>query len=488
MRKVIFTAILSGLIFIAQAQHENTDFTSTGRAGVATTLATDYHAASINPANLGFKPQYETKKVTFGLLESSFSAYTSALTKTNFKKAITNFGGTEFNYQQKLTAANNFVAQPLSLNLDLTPIGIAFQSEKFGGISISTRESFRWYSQFGPQTSQILFLGKTAPYFDSLQLNNGQKIKNTPHNVDSVGLENIARGYSSTPQQLSVLLDGSKIKMHWYREYNISYGREVYNNDVIAITAGIGLKYVQGFQYIDIKAENGKLEGVGAFNPAFNINFGTAAISNPSAINGSNYQSVGKGFGLDLGVDFIYREKTKVGVAITNIGSVKYTGNVYEIKDSTIYSVSSEGFNSYNIFYEAPNMVSNKGLFRYTGKKDLVVKLPTVLRFGASHKLNDKLQFGIDFIAPFNQTAGNFQKPVIAAGADLFPVRWIKLSSGTFLGGNYGSRAVVPFGLTFIVGENGTWEVGAATRDIITYFRQDSPALSLAFGFLRFRI
>ncbi|HXA01022.1 MAG TPA: hypothetical protein VNW99_03485, partial [Cytophagaceae bacterium] len=80
------------------------------------------------------------------------------------------------------------------------------------------------------------------------------------------------------------------------------------------------------------------------------------------------------------------------------------------------------------------------------------------------------------------------QSMIWSVGGDFKPFRWLKLSGGMTHGGNYGSRLNIPLGLTFIAGENGTWEVGFASRDAVTWFRNNGPALSFAMGFLRFRI
>jgi hypothetical protein len=62
---------------------------------------------------------------------------------------------------------------------------------------------------------------------------------------------------------------------------------------------------------------------------------------------------------------------------------------------------------------------------------------------------------------------------------------WLQLSAGLMTGGNADTK--LPVGVTFIAGA-GTWEAGIASRDMITYFSQRNPTLSLSLGFLRFRI
>lgn len=481
-----------GFIFFCyqvNAQHELGAFTATGRAGASTSFNTDYHAIGINPANLGLKTIYETKKVTFGLSEMAFSAYTGAVNKSRFKSSITNFGSENFSFEDKRQAVSEFSDAGTALNLDIVPIGFAFQMDGFGGIAFSVRENFRWFSSFGQRAADIMFLGKTATYFQTLELQDGSFVPNDPAQYEAYGgLDNIKRGIATQPLSLATLLEGTSIKNHWYREFNLSYGREVFSTDLFLLTAGVGLKMIRGFQYIDVQAKDGVLTAVGAFNPLFQIDFGSPTANNPSAIMNNDYQAIGRGFGADLGATFVYDEKIKAAIAVTNIGSVTYTGNVYTVRDTTLYSLSSEGINSYNIFYEAANVISEAGLLQWSGLNSVKVKLPTMLRVGASYVLEDKAEVGFDVVLPLNTAAGNFDRPVIALGGDFKPVRWIRLSTGMAWGGNTKSKANIPFGITFVAGENGTWEAGVASRDIITYISQSGPHYSLAFGFFRFRI
>ncbi|MCR6641041.1 MAG: DUF5723 family protein [Sporocytophaga sp.] len=468
------------------AQQEYSSFTSTGR-GVSTTLVTDYQAIGINPANLGLHTEYETKHVTIGLMEGAASAYSNALSKATFRNSLTNYDDI-FNQQDKIKAAQQFAGNGVAANIDLTALGFAIQSDKLGGLAFSVKESMRWYSQFSGITADLLFRGKTSAYFDQLVLNNGEIVANDPDKYAQYEAIGIAEGIASNQLKLSSLFDGSKIKNNWYREYNLNYGRKVFGNDLLYITAGVGVKYVQGFNYTDCQVKDGKIVMAGAFNPAFNIDFGVGAANNPSAINNTNYQSIGNGFGFDFGANVVINEKITIGAALTNIGSINYTGNVYTIQDTTLASISSEGSNNYNIFSQAPNILAKSGMLKWEGQNNIKVKLPAMLRLGASIKLIEIAQVGFDFIVPTNNESGNFEKPYIGIGGDIKPIRWVRLSTGINTGGNYDSRANVPFGLTIVVGENGTWELGAATRDIVTYLRQKGPNLSFAFGFLRFRL
>jgi hypothetical protein len=486
MKKLLPLFFLAFSIHQSFAQQEYSSFTSTGR-GVSTTLVTDYQAIGINPANLGLHTEYETKHITIGLLEGAASAYSNALNKATFKNSLTNYGDI-FNLEDKIKAAQQFAGNGVSANIDLMALGIAIQSDKLGGLAFSVKESVRWYSKFSGLTADLLFRGKTSAYFDQLLLNNGNIVPNDPANYAAYEAIGINQGIATNQLNLSALFDGSKIKNNWYREYNLNYGRKIFGNDLLYITAGVGVKYIQGFNYTECEVKNGKIVMAGAFNPVFDIDFGVGAENNPSAINSSNYQAIGSGYGFDFGADIVINDKITIGAALTNIGSINYTGNVYTIQDTTLASMASGGSNNYNIFSQAPNILAKTGVLKWEGQDKIKVNLPAMLRLGASIKLLEIAQIGVDFIMPTNNEAGNFEKPYLGVGGDLKPLRWIRFSSGINTGGNYNTRANVPFGVTLIVGENGTWELGAATRDVVTYVRQKGPNLSFAFGFLRFRL
>ncbi|MBX9853164.1 MAG: hypothetical protein K2X86_15580 [Cytophagaceae bacterium] len=468
------------------AQQEFSVFTAAGR-GTATTFVTDYHTTGINPANLGFKRTYENKHVTFGLMEFGISAYSGALEKSEFRQSITDFGSSNFTYEQKRNAANQFAGQNLAVNFDLNWFGISYQHDKIGGFALNIRESARWFSNFNQNMSDIMFLGWKAPYFEQLALANGDTVANTPSNYAYADAQGIVAGFTTNPQLFSQLFEGSQISMMAYREYALSYGKEFKLSETFAIAGGLGLKYIQGYGIMQIQVEDGKLTSYGAFSPAFDINFGAAANNNPSRMDGSGLKSVGKGFGADIGLNLYYKEKIKLGVAVTNLGSITWDGNAYTAKDTLLVDMSSGGFDGYNMFSEAEKITGEDGVFKWQGEKSIKTKLPTMVRWGVSHQFEDKAEVGFDMIIPVNNQPGSLQKAYWALGADFKVLRFLKLSGGLASGGNYDKRLNIPLGITFVVGEHGTWEVGFASRDAVTYFRQKGPALSFAFGFLRFR-
>ena len=158
----------------------------------------------------------------------------------------------------------------------------------------------------------------------------------------------IVSGYASLPSNISKLFEGSQISLSWTREYNLSYGRKIIEKDsVFALYAGVGIKYFQGMAYVDITSNgDGQMEAFSSMSSAFGINYGDAALSNPSADSiASSFlpRSVGHGFGMDFGVNVLLFNKLKIGLAVNNIGSMTWDGNVYTVKDTLVFDTQSAG-------------------------------------------------------------------------------------------------------------------------------------------------
>jgi hypothetical protein len=489
MKKIFLLITLASFVNPVFSQAEYSSFTSTGRGG-ATTFATDYQAVGINPANLGWTWDFEEKKVAWGLAESSYSIYSEALTKQQLRNMVSEAfkgNGGNFTQAEKIQAARDFTETGFSLNADIGSFGIAFTGKKLGGIGFRVNDRFQWNSTFGKMASDILFLGYNADYFDSLIVTNGVDTSTIANAEDWTSDSlNVVNGFANAPKFLSEIMNGSQMKMSWMREWNLSYGRKLFEIDsTFALYAGVGIKYFQGIAYLDIRSENNQLDAFSALSPVFGIDYGSAANLNPSTVTGSGMKPVGNGFGFDFGVNAVLFNKLKLGLAVTNIGSMTWDGNVYTVQDTLLFDTENPGLENYNIISQMGDILGDNGLFKYEGLESKTVKLPTALRFGASMKFGKIIELGTDIIIPMNDEASNFNKAIIGFGGDIKPVKWLKLQAGFMTGGNYDFQ--IPIGITFIA-KNGTYEAGFASRDAITFFSKNGPTLSLSMGFIRWRI
>jgi len=499
MRKLLLAVLI--IPATSFAQYENSSFTSTGRGG-ATTFATDYQCLGINPANLGWDYKFSDKKFTLGGPEFTFSLHSLALSKTDLRGMIKQtFSGDyeSLSYDDKLNAAKDFTKTGFALNASIGSFGFAFSDPKAGGFAFRMNDNIQWYSKLGDQASDLLFLGKTSSYFDSLNvLVNGvlTTIANpnfsTPGSLDpnTINPDSVVSGFSSIPLPISQIMKNSEITMSWTREYNFSYGRRLFGDSTFAMFAGVGAKYVQGLALLDIRSdENGVMTAYSSLSPLFGINYGTASSgsniieSSGNAVNDA-FKSVGKGMGFDFGLNIVVKNKFKLGVSLINMGKITWDGNVYTVKDTLVLNTTNAGLENYNIASQLGDIMGDNGLLKLDGQETRVTKLPGVLRAGASLKLGQKLELGVDCILPLNDEPGSFQKPIIGFGGDILPAKWVKLQLGFVTGGNNDFQ--LPIGITFIT-KGGSYECGVASRDAVTFFAKSGPTLSLSMGFLRFR-
>lgn len=491
MKKTILINSMLLTSLIASAQMEFSTFTNTGHGG-ATTFATDYQATGINPANLGWDFRYTKYHFAVGLNEFAGSIHSTALQKPELRSMLGQvLGGNfkDFTREEKINAAKSFADQGFAINADYGSLGFGFITKHAGGFAFHVNDRFQWYSKLGPQASDLIFLGKTSQYFDQLLYLNPLTqdtsiISNNP-NITADSIKNIISGVATIPKKIGELLNGSEMTMSWTREWNVSYGRRIFGDSIFALFAGVGVKYMQGTGYTSIKSENNKLTAITSLSPSFNIDYGTAAQT-ANAVSGASFppKSVGSGWGFDFGVNVIVKNFLKIGASFINAGSIKWTGNVYEVRDTLLASTFSPGMNNYNIPGNLTDVLGAKGLLRMVGQKEIVTKLPGMGRFGASIVIKKRAEIGFDMIFPFNDEAGNFKKPVVGLGGDLYLFKWLKLQAGFVRGGNYDFS--IPMGVIFI-GKNGDFEGGIASRDAYTFFTQNGPTLSLAIGFMRFR-
>ena len=493
MRKIFF-AIMIMVAYCSHAQFESSSFTSTGRGG-ATTFATDYQAVGINPANLGWEYKFDGKKVALGMSEMTYSLHSEALSKDELResfKDIINGEGEDFTYQQKLAAAQDFANEGIALNADLGSLGFSYMNEKLGGIGFRINDRIQFYSVLGNQASDLFFKGRTSNYFDILTYVDtaGDTSLIANHaNLDPDTATNVISGQVSVPLRFSELFAGSQVSMSWTREYNLSYGRKLVGLDsTFMLYGGVGIKFVQGMAMLDLESDGSTLTAFSATSPVFGIDYGAAVNTNPSAITQPNDgwlpQPVGHGWGFDLGFNVVIKNKLKLGVAVTNIGSVTWDGNVYTAKDTLLFDTENAGLNSYNVLGQMEDLVGDKGLFKWDGLASKKVNLPTTVRAGASLRFSEKVEVGCDLLLPTNTVPGSLEGARFGFGADITPIPWINLSGGFVTGGNYDFQ--IPLGITFIA-KGGSYEIGIASRDAITFFAQKGPTLSMSIGFMRFR-
>ncbi len=473
------------------AQIEMTSFSATSRGGVSTPLATDYQAQGINPANLALKPEHEGFNNTMGMAELGISIYSDALTKINLNQALFNTDK-KFTPAEKAEAARDFANKGITFNIDFLYGGFAHQRKDGGaGFCFTMRERAQWYSKFSDKASQILFNGFNAefqigdlvqPYFDSLLTKVVFNPVTNSLQIDTLG------AIATIPQTLSQILNGTRISMAWSREYAFSYGMTVINNFDFKLNAGVGARYIQGIGNMDIESDGKSLRAFISASPWFGIKFGRdgqLSAGTDSVNNTLLPKPAGDGFGFDIGLTAVFKDKFRISAALTDFGSVNYKTNVFSASDTFLTSLTTRGFTNFDFFQNAQQFDGfQKDLIKWDGLRNHAQALPAKFRFGAA-LVKKNIQAGLDVVIPLNDRAGNFVKPFYSLGGEIRLLGFLQVGSGLMFGGNY-TNALIPFGITLVTG-GGFWEMGVSTRDISTFLKSRNPMLSLTTGILRFR-
>lgn len=478
------------------SQAEGSNFNSTGK-GVSTTFATDYQALGINPANLGWTRRFEKKWLAFGAGETSFSLE-SKLLNNQVIKDVRSFPlsfnvGNNHTYNEFATLSED-LQDGMRINFDARLFGIAITTKKLGGFAFSINEKYRMNLNLSKDFADISTHGFGAPYFDSLIVQKGSltySVLNNPTNFDSLqndNTSNIIAGKATTPKSIPSLMNGTDFSISWIREFQFGYGRKIIDLKALTIYGGIGVKYLQGMALFDLNTTATSVSGFASYSSTFQdlkngiLSGGTAQLSLPKA--------AGTGYGIDLGVNIQMANKLKIGFAINDMGSITWTKNTYSISSTaTLDSLKTGGISATPSTSGTASFDSilNQLVDIQTTNVTKKVNLPTMMRLGASIQLGKVLEIGAEMVSPFNNNPGSFSNTIYSIGGDL-KLGPLKLSAGAVLKENQILRIPVGIGFEPL---SGTVEMGISTRDIkslINFNTTENPMISLAFGFLRFRI
>lgn len=479
--KIVTLCIAAIACFVTtRAQTEASDFARIGFAAFLTPVVSDYQCVGINPANLGFVPKTDVfvlasplgsgvervrRPWSFTVAEGGGTAHSDALTRSGLMNALFNNGSIEFTLADKRRAAADFAGKGIRFSVDFFSFAASLQTNDFGGLALTARERAMGTFRFNEAAAALAFEGRYYSYFDSLSTN---------FRGDTIG-------FATNPKPFSVLFNDTRLAMSWFRELGISYGIGIYKTEELDVFVGAGLKYLLGYAYLDAFVSDGHLRAYSALSPFFGISYGKATT--PSFIPGKAFQSIGDGWGLDIGAT-VRVGKFTFAASVVDLGALRYDGNVFAAKDTILNGMSSTGFNSYNIFEEAPKITGDGNYFKWDGLETATSELPSRLRIGISSAHTYRWRFGIDVVAPLNQAAGSLGEAIVSLGADWRPTLWLRVGGGIGGGGNMG--VFIPVSVFFSV-VGGFWEFGISSRDIITFVAIDRPIVSLTIGLARIR-
>lgn len=498
MKKFKLTVLTLLTVTLGFAQGEGSVFSSTGR-GVSTTFATDYQALGINPANLGWSKEFRGKTIAFGLMETGFSASSKLFNSeiiSDISSLSINTGLNGANNYNDFVELSTDLQDGLRFDLDSRLFGIALTTEKFGGFAFSVTERYSMDIGLSKDFADIVTYGFAAPLFDSLVVSNGGStyvVENTPAKYDSIQNDpnsSIQFGKTKNPKTVSEIMNETRLKVSWIREFNFGYGRQILKNEEFGLYGGIGIKYMTGMAVFDLESSPSTLSAFLSYSPSFSGS-GSGLFSS-GTFKAQLPKAAGTGFGVDLGVNVKAFKRLKIGIAVNDIGSITWKKNTFSaIADTALtnfdvggLSQSSSSGSSGTASFDS---VLNSLVTIQQGNFERKVKLPSNLRVGASIQIGKMLEVGAELIAPLNTSPGNFKSALFSTGAD-FKLGPLRLSGGLVFQNNEMLR--VPVGFVFSPFK-GTYEIGISTRDLrslVNFNEVEKPMISAAFGFLRFRL
>lgn len=494
MSKLKYSLLGSLIMFLIPnlylAQTQGIAYTAVGK-GVATTFLTDYHSLGINSSALGWGTGFEGKKFVFGATEFSAGISSPTLDKTRLRNAFNGIkdqikGKDSFSFADQRAAVADYAEAGITVNVNYNWFGAAFQGKLLGGLAISVNEDINWFSQLNRQTTDLVFRGKFSNYYDSLVVvyqGDTSTIANS-ENISQDTMASVIRGERNNPLLISQITNGSRVKFTWNRYFNIGYGRKVFGNrETFAIYAGVGARYIQSVAMFDMQSNSTGISVSSAVSPTFGIQYDhqTNSVSTSTLP-----EIVGKGYGLDFSASAILLKRIKVALAVNNVGKVSYKRNVFEFNDTLLGAMSIDGIANVNFQDVLEKLSSQNGLLNLHREEEFDVVNAANIRLGGSISfLKDRVNIGVDFVAPFDRTnPSGLQNAVVSFGGDIRPIKWLQLSIGYFGGGIYENN--MPIGVNFILGD-GRYEFGISSRDALSFFSKDGNSLSSAFGVARFR-
>ncbi|MBK9731902.1 MAG: hypothetical protein IPO83_11565 [Chitinophagaceae bacterium] len=434
-----------------------------GTFGAGSTLYRDYQSAGVNPANLGIFG--DETRMTFAFFDASGLVYSDALPKTDLVQSIIH--GKKLSEDEKLTIAQLFAEDGLSFNYELMPVAFALQIPKVGGLSFTWKEKLSGDAILNPAFADLVFNGLNSKYIDTII-------------QDAAGY---LVGHTDTTLSYSQYFNGSSFQSSWTRDFNISYGRKIIDLEGISIYGGIGVNFLLGNAITDISYSENTATGFAAYSSVFDIDY--ANITNPQLDLKGNLYPVGKGFAIDFGGTVSIKNKIFGGISVTNMGSMKWNGNLVKLNDGILDSVVNFiGVNSADIYSDIASLLNAGGLFSWSPQSEIKQTLPAQLRIGGAIRPLDKLEIGVDVIQPLNKHPGSIQQTMLSALVSFVPVKALKITTGMMGGGV--ADFDIPLGVAFSFTPEQAWQISIGTRDIISLFKQNTPTLSLSVSMLRF--
>jgi hypothetical protein len=347
------------------------------------------------------------------------------------------------------------------LNVDVRLFALTVHSNTYGSVGLSVTERIASNFDFPRDYARFAFFG-----------------------LDSAGS--------------SYDLSGTDQRSWWLREYSLSYARKLSGIPFLEeFVAGITVKLVHGFGYIGTDHYTARFSNTIVFDStgggrryrhyrvdlsnSFRVlRSGTDQFTD--ALEGRDTSNeftpfpdpAGVGFGVDLGVSGEVLKGLRVGLSITDIGSITWDKNTKERAGSGQFSITKPDS---EVIADVERAVVGED--RDIG--EFSTALATGLRVGGSLQLDQtgwtpwlpgQLLFALDYQQGFNNAPGNTTRPRVALGMEYRPVRFLPLRTGISVGGEDRFNWAMGFGFDLwnFTLDVGTENIGVLLTDNFKQF------------------
>ncbi len=422
--KISALALLLGVLWTCAMAGEKTSIQGLGMGRVYTAMAHGLDAALLNPAGI----DADSATVTFALLPIgihlgsdflTYDLYTTYFTGEESENGRVARSLSDVDKQNILAAFPDNVGV-LGLDAEVRPIGLAIHTG-LGSIAFTITENAAASAKIPNEYVRFLFYG------------------NPPGSVYD--------------------FKESSFSAWWIRQYGVTVATSFSNVfGLRSASAGFTVKVVHGFGYAELTRFNSSLvTGTdGILHATVDMHNRSAGID-PLAGGEGGYSPfpapAGSGVGIDLGATADLNKMLRVGISVTDIGSILWTRNVREAWADSAFQVDNpldEG---------QRDGVENALQGHSSPGAPFSTPLPTTIRLGAAVKVTElpvvrgivfgDLTVACDLDQVLSATPGNPDGTRFSMGMEWSPFGFLPIRSGYGWGGPDHTNFALGFGLHF---------------------------------------
>jgi hypothetical protein len=291
-------ALLLPLLFAQALSGDRTNIQGVGMARTGVAISRGIDAVGINPANLAVP---EDALLTLALLPStahvgnnvlSYDFYTKYFTGMETDSGRVGVNLSNADKEEILKQFSGGVGDAL-FDLEVRPIGLRLELGDLGAFALTMSERISGAVSLPEQMARFLFFGN--------------------------------------PPGSEFDLSQSHAEMVWTREYALSYARSLPTLPFLrTLQVGASLKLIHGLSYFKMEQFDAYLHTspIGVLNGQIDVFTRSAGYDPTSEKFGETFKAfpapAGLGYGLDLGVAAEVTDMLRLGLSITDIGSIDW--------------------------------------------------------------------------------------------------------------------------------------------------------------------